>query len=137
MSAWSMVLTTISALSALSTPPKARWTVMVFMNADNNLEPDALVNFEQMAKIGSTADVNVVVQLDRIDGYAETVPDWTRTLRFRIEKDMQPIPRYAIEDIGEADMGDTATLHDFVSWSKRRFPAERYILIIWDHGQGW
>jgi Clostripain family len=137
MSAWSIILTTMSIMGSLSAPPKAKWTVMVYMNADNNLEPDALINFKQMAGVGSTDEVNILVQFDRIGKYAHTAPDWSRTLRFRIEKDMQPIPRYALQDLGEADMGDTATIHDFVSWSKRKFPAERYILIIWDHGQGW
>jgi hypothetical protein len=115
----------------------AEWTVMIFMNGDNDLEPDALINFGQIAKIGSTDQVNLVIQFDRIGKYASTKPDWSNTLRFRVKKGMEPLPRYACEDIGEANMGDGKVLADFVNWAKTKFPAKKYMLIIWDHGQGW
>ncbi len=38
---------------------------MVFMNGDNNLDSFAIQNFLDMANVGSTRDVNIVVQLDR------------------------------------------------------------------------
>src|SRR5437763_15843653 len=59
----------------------AEWTIMIFMNGDNNLEPDALINFRQLAQVGSTDKVNAVVQFDRIAKYAQTQPDWSQTLR--------------------------------------------------------
>jgi hypothetical protein len=34
-------------------------------------------------------------------------------------------------------MGDPNVLKDFVLWAKQKYPAENYILIIWDHGDGW
>jgi hypothetical protein len=118
-------------------PSAAEWTILIFMNGDNNLEPDALINFRQLAAVGSTDAVNVIVQFDRIAKYARTTPNWSQTLRFRITKGMEPVPANALEDIGEANMGDGAVLSDFVKWGKERFPAKRYMLIIWDHGQGW
>ena len=115
----------------------AQWTILIFMNGDNNLEPDALYNFRQLASVGSSTDVNVVVQFDRIAKYDHTQPDWAQTLRFRITKGMRPLPSDALEDIGEANMGDPKTLADFVTWGQTKFPAQHYMLIIWDHGQGW
>ena len=44
---------------------RAKWTVMVYMAGDNNLESAAMVDLKEMAKVGSTSDVNIVVQLDR------------------------------------------------------------------------
>ena len=44
---------------------RAKWTIMVYMAGDNNLESAAMVDLKEMAKVGSTADVNIVVQLDR------------------------------------------------------------------------
>ena len=44
---------------------QADWTFMVYMDGDNNLEAAALNDFREMAHVGSTADVNIVVQLDR------------------------------------------------------------------------
>jgi hypothetical protein len=116
---------------------QAKWTILIFMNGDNNLEPDAITNFKQLAKVGSNKDVNVVVEFDRIAKYYHTVPDWPQTLRFRITQGMQPVPSNALQDIGEANMGDPQTLTDFITWGQDQFPADHYMLIIWDHGQGW
>lgn len=115
----------------------AKWTILIFMNADNNLEPDALMNFRQLASVGGNQDVNVVVQFDRIAKYAHTQPEWSQTLRFVVKKDTPPLPSSAVQDIGEADMGDPAVLSDFVKWGKSQYPAQHYMLIIWDHGEGW
>ncbi len=124
--------------SAVAQPaPLPNWTIMVFMNGDNNLEPDALVNFRQMAAVGGSQNVNVVVQFDRIMKYAHTQPDWAQTLRFVIKKGTNPLPADAVQDIGEADMGDPAVLSDFVKWAKANYPAQHYMLVIWDHGEGW
>jgi Clostripain family len=118
-------------------PGVARWTILVFMNGDNNLEPDALINFRQLAKVGSSSDIKVVVQFDRIAKYAHTQPDWPQTLRFLVSQGTKPLPSDAIQDIGEADMGDPKVLSDFVKWGCTSYPAEHYMLVIWDHGQGW
>lgn len=122
---------------AASESTLAEWTVLIFMNGDNNLESAAFLNFKQLAAIGSNDSVNVVVQFDRIGKYYYTNPNWTQTLRFRITKGMMPFPANALADIGEANMGDGKTLAEFVTWGRSKFPAKRTMLIIWDHGQGW
>ena len=38
---------------------------MVYMAGDNNLESAAMTDLKEMAKVGSTSAVNIVVQLDR------------------------------------------------------------------------
>lgn len=114
------------------------WTVLVFQNGDNDLENDAIKDFLEMARVGSTSAVNVVVQLDRTPGkYTEDFGDWTQTLRFRVEKDMKPVVSSALMDLGELDMGDGKVLADFVLWGMASYPADRYALVVWDHGQGW
>lgn len=110
---------------------------MIFMNGDNNLETFALMDFAEMSKVGSTSLIHVVVQFDRIDGYSSEQGNWTQTLRFRVEKDMQPTPEKAVQDLGEQDMGKGEVLGDFVTWSKDRYPAKRYMLVMWDYGDGW
>ena len=44
---------------------KAKWTVMVYMAGDNNLDSAALRDISEMAKVGSSRKVNILVQLDR------------------------------------------------------------------------
>jgi hypothetical protein len=107
---------------------KAKWTVMVYMAGDNNLDGTALRDIEEMAQVGSTKDVNVLVQLDRLED--------KKTRRFRITKG-GGYDRDCVETFGETNTGDPKILEDFLAWSVERYPAERYFLILWNHGSGW
>jgi hypothetical protein len=120
--------------------PKAEWTVLVYMNGDNNLEKFAVFDFLEMAKVGSTDKVNVVVQFDRRtkEIFAGISPGWDETLRFLVKKQMWPLPANALpsSEPKELDMGDGKVLRRFVEWGRQAFPANKYALIIWDHGDG-
>lgn len=115
----------------------AKWTVMLYMNADNDLDPYALLDFEEMAAVRYSPRVNVVVQLDRY-GSGDTDARWGETRRFLLRQHLKPTRSNALRGFGEeANMGDPATLKSFVAWARRSFPAERYMLVIWSHGDGW
>ncbi|MCL2047175.1 MAG: clostripain-related cysteine peptidase [Defluviitaleaceae bacterium] len=43
---------------------------------------------------------------------------------------------YELENIGTKNMGNPNTLRDFIQYGTRFFPAEKYGLIMWDHGGG-
>ncbi len=117
--------------------PTADWSFLVYLDADNNLEYYGVEDFLQMSSIGSTSNVNIVVQFDRISGYDYRYDDWTSTKRYYVTQNMVPNSANAVMDIGEANMGDPATLINFVNWAKNNYPAANYCLILWDHGSGW
>lgn len=118
-------------------PPK--WTIMVYMDGDNDLEEAGIMDINEMEEVGSTNEVKIIVQFDRIDGYDGSNGDWTTTRRYYIEHDSDPyiISSTLISDLGECNMGNPATLSDFIIWTIQNYPAEHYALIIWDHGSGW
>lgn len=116
---------------------QAKWTVMLYMNADNNLAPFAISDFEEMAKVRYDSRMNVVVQLDRIGG-KDTDEDWGETRRFLMREKLTPTRSASLPGFAEeSNMGDPATLASFVVWATKCFPAERYMLVIWSHGDGW
>jgi hypothetical protein len=120
----------------------AEWTIMVFLNAKNNLEDDGLANFREMAATGSSSDVNVLVEMGRPKKHITTDAEgWDGVLRFRITEGQEPVPKQALVDLRGnptlSDMGSPAALQDFVEWSIAEYPAKRYLLVIWNHGQGW
>jgi hypothetical protein len=117
--------------------PIAEWTILVYLDADNNLEREAVDDFLEMSSVASSPEVNVVVQFDRIPGYDSRYGDWTGTKRYLVEQGMTPLPANALSDLGEANMGDPQTLTDFLVWGKASFPARRTAAIIWNHGDGW
>lgn len=131
------------ALAAILTIPsvpaqgaQAKWTFMVYMDADNNLEPDGIDDFLEMAQIGSTDDVNIVVLFDRIPDHSDEYDNWADTRRGRVEKGDTPGIDWGVS-VGEKNMGDPQTLIDFITWATTTYPAERYALVLWDHGDGW
>lgn len=118
--------------------PQAKWTVMVYMAGDNNLEPYIPSDIEtELAPAGSNADIQVVALADRIPGYDNSAGNWDGTLIFHVTKGMQPIPSNAAVNLGEKNTGDPQTLVDFVSWAKANYPADHYALVFWGHGWSW
>ncbi|MCS6830944.1 MAG: clostripain-related cysteine peptidase, partial [Armatimonadota bacterium] len=116
------------------------WTILVFMNAANNLEPDSVDDMNEMEQLGSTSDVNIVVQWKRIAGYDSSNGDWRTTRRYYVTKDSDPetVNSNLLVDMGTGiDMGSPNTLRDFLQWGVRSFPARRYMVVIWNHGAGW
>lgn len=116
---------------------QAKWTYAVYLDADNNLEDAGIADFLEMAKVGSNADINIVVQMDRASGYDTTNGNWTSCKRFKVTKGMTPTASNALSDIGEANMGSPTTLTNFINWVKTNYPADRYALVLWNHGGGW
>jgi len=113
------------------------WTIMIYLDADNNLDGAGIDDFNEMAEVGSTANVNVVVEIDRVEGGDNSDNGWTDTKLFYVTKDLTPTPENALMDLGEKNMGDPDTLVDFVLWAVKNYPAKHYLLDLWDHGGGW
>ena len=115
---------------------QAAWTVMIYLDGDNNLEAAAITDFLEMAQVNNP-DVNIVVQFDRITGHSTDYGDWTTCKRFLVTNGMTPTAANQLADIGEVNMAAAATLEDFIDWARADYPAENYALVLWDHGNGW
>jgi len=113
------------------------WTFMVYLDGDNNLEDAAIADFQEMAVAGSTGDVNIFVQMDRIRGYDESFDNWTGCKRYLVTYNLTPTVANALQDLGEVNMGDPNVLIDFVIWGMQNYPASNYAVVLWDHGSGW
>jgi len=105
---------------------QAGWTVMVYLAGDNDLSTAGECDLEEMRRVGSTPDVHLVAEFDRAGAQG--------TRRFHIERGGVTEEVVAL---GETDSGDPSTLHAFVRWAAERYPADRYALILWNHGGGW
>ena len=135
-----LVLLSTLAGTVLAAPPEppAKWTVMVYMSGDNNLEDYIVKDIElELALTGSSADVQVVALADRGPGYDTSYGDWQTTKLFHVTQGMTAAPENAVADWGERNMGDPQTLIDFVTWTKSNYPADHYALYFWGHGWSW
>jgi hypothetical protein len=100
------------------------WTVLVYMAADNGLAPWADLDLIEMQEIGSNDDITILVQVDKPNIGAR---------RLLVENGAS----YELQNLGIIDMCDWQVLSDFLGWGIINFPAQRYCVILWDHGSGW
>ena len=114
--------------------PVKEWTFLVYLNADNNLYSFSFLNMMQMEKIGSSAGVNVVVQFD-------PEPSGMPTQRYFVTKNPNAvqgkITSQVVQTLPETDMGNPQTLADFLTWGVKNYPAKKYAVVVWNHGNGW
>ncbi len=64
-----LIILSINLTGCFGFPPLPNipeWTVMVYLDSDNNLESAGIADINEMEIAGSTTDVNIVVQVDRI-----------------------------------------------------------------------
>ena len=116
----------------------ARWTIMVYMSGDNNLEDFIVKDIElELGLAGSNADVQIVALADRGPGYDTSRGNWQTTKLYHVTQGIVADPASAVADWGERNFGDPQTLIDFVTWSKTNYPADRYALYFWGHGWNW
>ncbi|MGE3724647.1 MAG: clostripain-related cysteine peptidase [Candidatus Sericytochromatia bacterium] len=116
-----------------TSPPKAAWTVMVYMSGDNDLDAYIVKDLEnELAIPGSNARVKVLALADRAPKQA-----WSETLLFEVLPGLKATPANALANWGERNLGDPQTLLEFVTWARHNHPAERYALYFWGHGWNW
>src|SRR5215208_3826565 len=110
---------------------KAKWTVMVYISGDNNLEDYVVSDIEtELAPTGSSASVQVVALADRGPGYDTSYGDWQTTKLFHVIPSPNMKADLAHADAAwdaahedELNLGDPQTLIDFVTWTKANYPA--------------
>ena len=116
------------------------WTVMLYQDADDKiLEQDIYVDLNEAERVGSSDRVNIVAQMDRFKGGFKGDGNWTGAGRFYVKQDddLNRVASQVLADLGEVDMSDPRTLVDFVTWAIEAYPADKYALILSDHGMGW
>lgn len=117
-----------------------KWTVLLYADADDQiLEQDIYTDLNEVEKVGSTDQVQIVAQIDRYQGGYSGDGNWTSTRRYfvRQDDDLTRLRSDLVEELGEANMASGQTLADFISWAAANYPADKYALILSDHGMGW
>lgn len=116
------------------------WLVMLYQDADDQiLEKDIYLDLNEAEKGGSSDRVTVVSQLDRYAGAYSGDGNWTGTRRFLVspDDDLGRLASREVADLGEVNMSSGESLVDFVTWAIETYPADKYALILSDHGMGW
>jgi hypothetical protein len=103
----------------------ADWTLIVFVQASNSLKNFAQANFTAMGVIGSSPDLNILVQC--------YFPQTAGIYRYKIEKGKMVLDSHIQE---ETDGTMAKDLVGAFNWGVSKYPAKKYALILWNHGLG-
>ncbi len=102
------------------------WSFLTYMEADNSLAPFTKFNIGDMQKVGSTSDVNILVQLDQIR-------QSSITYRYKVLQNRTNLDHSIGQPMG---INPGKELVNAMSWVKSSYPAENYALVLWNHGNG-
>ena len=125
-------------------PNRGDWTIMVYITASDLYRfAQSDVNEIEKAVSELPGTVNVTVLWDQSELGMTYATDSGRQAPWggagqaviTADRDMASI-RTRFDLLGEKNTGDPSTLVDFVTWSKDTAPADKYGLILWDHGAG-
>lgn len=111
-------------------------TVLVLMNGSDleSKHHEATDDLSEMIAAKKNDRVNILI---------ETVGTKSWSPRYAIASDRSQ--RYRVTDrglalvddsLGQLDTTIPATLSDFIRWGAENYPADRYILLFWNHGGG-
>lgn len=125
-------------------PPAVKsWTVLVYLCADNDLYTQGWIDMNEMEKVGSTDSMNIVVQFDQnpefdISGNNFGQKGCGRYIITRNpQNDVGTVTSPQVEWLGDVNSGDPDTFVNFVRWGMQNYPANKYAIILWNHGAGW
>lgn len=123
------------------TPTHRPWTFMVYMAGDNGKVFDTKTgriklmaemtsagyqDIFEMGTVGTTDRCAVTCLFDTLDG--------SYLLEVQRGKGFSDC---VVQALPELNTGAPNTLRDFIVRSIRAYPADRYALVIWNHGTGW
>ena len=110
-------------------------TVMVYMNG-SDLESEygyATEDLREMLNATLSDNVNVVIQTGGTKKWKTDGISNKHSQRFLVKENHLEL----IDDtLGQLDITDEETLRDFIVYANANYPADRKILIFWDHGGG-
>lgn len=112
----------------------AKWTVLMYL-CGTDLESNfgsATQNIAEMVVDIPSDDVNVILQTGGTAQWQNDVVDPSAIQRWRVvEYDLELVDEQPL-----ASMGDAQTLADFLVWGTENYPAEKTMVLFWDHGGG-
>jgi len=108
-----------------------KWTIMVHLAADNNLYSYGNEDLNEMCEGLKSDNINVIVLFDGTAKGDSAI--------YKIKpggKDIVNDGGAVIPPNKEINSGDPKLLAKFTQWAIKQFPAEHYMVDIWDHGSG-
>ncbi len=110
-------------------------TVMIYLNGSDleSASGAASLDISEMLHAGCGENVNVVLETLGTKEWQDHGISSETAQRWRINGSELELVQ---DHLGQLDATSQETLTDFISWAASSYPADRYILLMWDHGGG-
>ena len=113
---------------------KAEHTIMIYM-IGSDLETDnkaATEDIREMLKAKYGDDIKVVIQTGGAKKWWTDGIEDGKVQRFEVVEG----ELVEIDNLGKVNMVKDSTLSDFISFATEEYSADKYTLVLWDHGGG-
>ena len=115
------------------------WTILIYANGNNELEPEMYQAMLDMEKVGSNSNVHVVLQIGRAEHKLVKLirndisfndnDGWSGVRRYFVNKGNSEL----IENLTKINLADPKQLYYFIKWGMLSYPAKNYMLILGGH----
>ena len=109
-------------------------TLMLYL-CGSDLESEggaATIDLEEIMAADISDNLNIVVETGGANEWANDYVDPDTNQRWHVTNEGPQL----LADTGARNMSEGDTLSDFISFAADSFPADRYMLVLWDHGGG-
>ncbi len=113
-------------------------TMMVYL-CGTDLESNygmATSDLNEMLYADLGSNVNIIVESGGTKKWQNSAMSTRQNQRWRLVNDGQNRGLQALANLQSKQMTSASTLADFIQFGAKNYPADRYILILWDHGGG-
>ena len=126
-----------------------KYTLMVYI-CGANLESDAnaglaSMDIEEMRSVANQPeDINIIFETGGANKWHSNIigGNGVRQITYKDSSGKRKLGRYHLENnnlyeddlVNDASMGSSSTLQSFLEWGFENFPADKYSLILWNHG---
>ena len=111
------------------------WTIFVYLcgtNLESSGQASATSDLLQVLEADSGDNVKFVVQTGGTSEWINDLVSADETQRYLLQN--QDIE--LVDSVPLANMGESDTLKDFLSWGVKNYPADKMGVIFWNHGSG-
>lgn len=111
-------------------------TVLLYMNGSNleTEDGEATEDLTEMVNAGSSDKVNFLVQTMNTKKWSSKYGiSSKRTERYKLDGNGLKL---VDSSLSQLSCMESSTLEDFIKWGVKNYPADRYILLFWNHGGG-
>lgn len=111
-------------------------TILCYVNGSNleSEDQEATTDISEMVAAPFSPDVHIVIQTmgtRRWSTKYNIASD--RSQRFLVKENGLEL---VDDSLGQLDCTRSSSLSDFITWGAKNYPADRYILLFWNHGGG-